>query len=221
MGNREHPGARYRVRYRVDEEAGYGPIIELPAPEGIGGVGRYVAPRRLGVRVDVKGKEGLAVVGLDMELIGRRYQIVRLEASPRRGRTSAETLPWLEPSGSWVGADDEDGGTDWPDTPLDIEALPRLPLGKLMFDALRGGMMFEKLDERDQVQWVRPAYETSGEGQWLWDVALTYSVAYAVGARPTKTVAERHGISPSAATQRVKQARDAGLLPKTTPGRAS
>jgi hypothetical protein len=55
----------------------------------------------------------------------------------------------------------------------------------------------------------------------MMNVALTYATAASVNAPPVQFVAERFGISPGAAAQRVKRARDAGYLPPTTPGTVS
>jgi hypothetical protein len=55
----------------------------------------------------------------------------------------------------------------------------------------------------------------------LWRVAITYSAAHAVGQPPTKAVAEALGITPGAAAQRVRRAREAGYLPPTKSGKAS
>ena len=52
-------------------------------------------------------------------------------------------------------------------------------------------------------------------------VALTYSVAHAVGQAPTKAVQTFKGVSHAAAAQWVKRARDAGYLPETSRGKAS
>ena len=49
-------------------------------------------------------------------------------------------------------------------------------------------------------------------------VPTTYMLAQIVGAPPTQAVAERLGISSGAAAQRVKRARDAGLIEPTTKG---
>lgn len=51
--------------------------------------------------------------------------------------------------------------------------------------------------------------------------ALEYASAAAVGAWPSKAVAEHFGISDDAAAQRVKRARDKGYLPATTQGKVS
>jgi hypothetical protein len=55
----------------------------------------------------------------------------------------------------------------------------------------------------------------------LWEVALTYSVAFAIGESPTAAVARDLRISHAAAAQRVKRAREKGLLPPTRKGSAS
>lgn len=55
----------------------------------------------------------------------------------------------------------------------------------------------------------------------LMPVALEYSVAYALRQPPTKAVADKFGLSATAAAGRVKRARAKGLLPETTVGKAS
>lgn len=55
----------------------------------------------------------------------------------------------------------------------------------------------------------------------LEDVAAIYSKANAQHLEPTKTVAEKLGITYAAAAHRVQDAREARLLPKTTRGRAT
>ena len=55
----------------------------------------------------------------------------------------------------------------------------------------------------------------------LMPVALEYSVAHALRQNPTKAVADKFGLSTTAAAGRVKRARAKGLLPATTVGKAS
>jgi hypothetical protein len=55
----------------------------------------------------------------------------------------------------------------------------------------------------------------------LAEVATIYREAWQGGLNPTKSVAEALSLSRSAAAKRVRRARDAGLLPKTTKGRAT
>jgi hypothetical protein len=55
----------------------------------------------------------------------------------------------------------------------------------------------------------------------LQEAAHTYTTALAGGERPTQAVADHFGISHSMAAKVVRRARDAGLLPETTQGRAA
>lgn len=57
--------------------------------------------------------------------------------------------------------------------------------------------------------------------QHLRNVARVYIEAHAVGAFPTRAVAEHFGIPPTTAHKRVHKARLAGYLPATTPGKAA
>ncbi len=99
---------------------------------------------------------------------------------------------------------------------LDIEALRRVDIT----DAVAAGVAHKVvLESADGERYSSESPIDNPDP--LWSVALTYSVAHAVGAPPTKAVAERLRISRDAAAQRVKRARDTGYLPLTEKGRAS
>ncbi len=55
----------------------------------------------------------------------------------------------------------------------------------------------------------------------LWDVASMYVAARAVGENPTAAVAAELALTPGAAAQRVRRAREKGYLNPTTKGKVS
>lgn len=148
--------------------------------------GELRAPARSEVRVDISGIPGLAFAKFDVELIDRRFQVVKLEAKPANG------------------------------CGLSTYELQQLDMGMILLKGLES-----------EVKWV-----TKEGGNFFSEnpidspdsavgVALTYSVAYAIGGHPVLAVAKDLDISPGAAAQRVRRARKRGYLPPTTPGKAS
>ena len=76
--NAEHSGAHYRTTATTPTIPDYRPLVDMKK-------GRLLMPARCTVVVEVTGLDGLAHVELGLELIGRRYQVTRLEASPPAG----------------------------------------------------------------------------------------------------------------------------------------
>lgn len=170
---------RYRPIGTAPMVPDYRPLVEVDA-------GRLVMPRVCTVTVHVTGEPGLMRATFDLELIGRRYETVRLEAVP------------------------PDGGG------LDFEAVRRLKASSFIRHGVASLVVLESNDG-DRYTSEHPIDNPDP----LWPVALTYSVAHALGEPPTKAVAEQLNISRDAAAQRVKRAREAGYLPATEKGRAS
>jgi hypothetical protein len=179
MSKEEQPRVHYRPKGSLPKAPEYRPLVEIEA-------GRLMAPVSAAVDVNVSNEPGLAHFRLDVELIDRRYQTVRLEATPPPGAG------------------------------LDFEAVRRVRVPEMMRDGLASLIVYESVDGESYTA-ERPLDNPDP----LWPVALTYSVAHALGQPPTLAVAERLRISAGAAAQRVKRARDAGYLPATTKGRAS
>lgn len=94
--------------------------------------------------------------------------------------------------------------------PVTGKGLRQLPLQRLMAKALT--VMAEQLTHQSEF--------ITEESDELLRVAAAYRFAYAIGLPPTKHVAEELGIPTSTATKKVMQARKAGLLGPTTPGKA-
>src|SRR5690349_14757439 len=78
MSTPESSEVNCHVRIRRKSFAAYRPLVELPS-------GRLMTPWRFNFEIDVDGEPGLASVDLDIQLVGRRYVVTRLAASPRPG----------------------------------------------------------------------------------------------------------------------------------------
>lgn len=91
-------------------------------------------------------------------------------------------------------------------------------------DAELSGFQFDVPEQRDEEwsaerqAWQAPGRDTDARYR---EVARVYSAAFAAGKAPTQAVARRFQLSPAAAANLVKRARQRGFLPPTKPGRAS
>lgn len=183
MSNTEELGATITPIAKVPPGVGYRTLAETP-------LGRMIAPERATVTFEIANHPTLSAVRMDVELVDRRYEIMRLEALGADGRG------------------------------LTLQAIADLmsSLSMALRFAIEHRVKFEAPD--GAVYSADRPVPDAGAGS-LWAVALTYSVALAVGANPTAAVADELELSPGAAAQRVKRARDRGFLPATTPGKAS
>ena len=100
---------------------------------------------------------------------------------------------------------------------LDIEDLRRLDTSALLRQAISSAVRTETRAADGSFITESPIENPDP----LARVALTYSLAYALGERPGAAVARDLGITPGAAAQRIRRARALGYLPPTTPGKAS
>lgn len=125
------------------------------------------------------------------------------------------TLYWARPDGrpQVVGMHiDPDAGDAGPIT---TSLLRELKLAEIMIEDR------EKLDPFEQVKLapeVRIAGMREATVRRLRRAADIYLVAWRAGVPPTKEVARRMNLSPAAATNLVRRAREAGLLPSTSSG---
>jgi hypothetical protein len=99
--------------------------------------------------------------------------------------------------------------------PITADTLRELPLRQTIA-AVAERMAGLATDPEGDVRRISFGGATEG----LEEVAVIYAVAYAVGIRPTKAVADRLSLPSSTASKRVMAARKAGLLPPATPGKA-
>jgi hypothetical protein len=74
-----------------------------------------------------------------------------------------------------------------------------------------------ELFQNAEVAWTAPSGKVSA---MLAETAAVYTAAWQAGKPPTKAVEFHFDIGPTAAAARVSRARQAGLLPKTRPGKA-
>lgn len=87
-------------------------------------------------------------------------------------------------------------------------------------------IMIEDREQLKHIPQVKPSPELVIEGmrpstvKRLQRAAEIYQAAYRTGDRPTKEVGRRMNLSPAAAANVVRRAREVGLLPPATPGSA-
>lgn len=125
-----------------------------------------------------------------------------------------------------------DGETDnpWRQLPLQYEttgtvttSLVRgIPIAQVISDTRRAeaaGFQFDVPEQRDEA-WAAERRVWQGLSRYE-EAARIYSEAYKAGRSPTRAVARYFQISYAAAAKLVVRARQHGLLPPTTPGRAS
>lgn len=94
----------------------------------------------------------------------------------------------------------------------------------MMRDLKLGEIMIEDREKLEHVPQVKPPSEVVVAGmrpatvRRLQKAADVYLQAWRAGERPTKEVARRMNLTPAAATNLVRRAREAGFLPATSSG---
>jgi hypothetical protein len=175
----------YRVTAEVPAVPDYTPLLDFPS-------GRFLAPTKCRLMIEVEGEPGLTNVEATMALRERRYVIETITAH----------------------------AFNWDPVGVDRAAIQRLPLGRLLRTAIGPHVQIEQEYGTEASRFTR-TYRAADNADPLWRVALVYSIAHAFGEPPTTAVADDLGITRGAAAQRVRRAREADYLPPTTQGRAS
>jgi hypothetical protein len=158
--------------------------------------------------------------------VNGRVEVVGLEMrSAKRSGRPGEEDPLEQRLGEWLPPTSrfDDNPTGREPVPVSAEAWRSVPVGRIV-DELRAHAVRDREDLEPFYgaealrAWRRPRSRTAAT---LEDVAAIYRQAWQAGDRkPTTAVAERLKIAHSTAAKRVQRAREAGLLPATTKGRA-
>jgi hypothetical protein len=145
------------------------------------------------------------------------------------GSTWSVTIKWAVLGGraECVGVHIE--STDWPPRPMGSQLWRSVPIASLIDrDAYwQANTGHAEMDRVEGPLFTRGRKVVGADGavlapaEALAEVASVYRNAWGRGLNPTQAVAEALSLSRSAAAKRVRRARDAGLLPETTRGRAA
>ena len=110
-----------------------------------------------------------------------------------------------------------------PDVPIDFDAFRQVDTAAMLFDAIKPQVTVldapQVADDQAPVLDVLREYQPPADSNVR--TAVVYMLARAVGGKPTTAVARDAGVSQAAAAQRVRRAREAGLIPPSTPGKVS
>ncbi len=156
--------------------------------------------------------------------VNGRVEAVGVEMRSARGSDSdaleAELAKWLPPASRF-----DDNPTGRQPVPITATTWRRVPVGRLVDDlrkrAAKDREALEPIVGAGALTaWRRPRRPAAPAT--LEDVAAVYREVWQRGDRkPTVAVARRFSISHSTAAKRVQRAREAGLLPQTSRGRAA
>jgi len=171
-------------------------------------------------------RTGPYLAQLRLEELNGRYEVVELRIGTRRDnrRITGEIVRGLRLSELAAQAASQLAKMDAvapqldPGVPLNAADMPA------SWHAEREAAWAPMVEERNRQRRL-VAEAAGGSGRYAIDhferVAAIYRRAYALHQPPTKAVATELGITSSAAAKQVSRARDKGLLPPTTPGRAA